>query len=283
LGLEVDLLLLESVIKEFNLDLTSSEMKVVLNEAVSRNLLIMNATGIFFTFSHDRIREAAYELACSKESQESIHLKIGRCILCHYVQNETSDFMAQSLPAIDHLNRGRVLIHSVEEKLRLAQLNMEAAESLMKASAFKSAKEYLEIVIELLGDDPWKDNYSLTMDAHLSLSSSLFGNGSMDEALHCINEICRESRNQDDLMKSKILQLEVLSCNNKVEECINLSLQLLSELGLPKIPKIPGLRNILVCFFRVNRLLRNMKDDDILNLPECHDTRILNTLRICKF
>jgi predicted ATPase len=283
LGSDVDLLLLASVLREFNVNLTPDEMKVVLKEALFRNLVIMDPSELFFTFAHDRIREAAYKLAGSVQGHESIHLKIGRHILFHNNQHEQSDFIAQSLPATDHLNRGRSLIHVKDEKLRLAQLNMGAAENLMGASAFKAAQEYLEIVIELMGDDPWNENYALTMNAHVLLSSSLFGNGSMDEALRCIHEICHKAKNDDDRLKSKILHLEVLSCNNQVEECVDLSLQLLAELQLPKIPRKPGLRSIMIYFFRVKRLLRKMNDDDILNLPECHDKRILNALRIRKF
>jgi predicted ATPase len=282
LGSDVDLSLLGTVIQEFDLNLSPSEMKAVLNEAHSRNLVKMDSSGMFFSFTHDRIRELAYELVSSKQSHESIHLKIGRHILYQHPQYEGSEFDSQSIPAIDHLNRGRSLIHSMDEKKMLAQLNMDAVKNMIGASAFRSAQEYLEIVIELMGADPWNENYALTMNAHILLASSLFGNGSIDEALGCIHVITRNSKTHDDRMKAQILHLEVLSCNNQVEACIELSLQLLSELDLSKIPRKPGLKSILIYFFRVKRLLRNMKDDDILNLPECHDTRILNALRICK-
>jgi hypothetical protein len=57
----------------------------------------------------------------------------------------------------------------------------------------------------------------------------------------------------------------------------------LSELGHAKIPKNPGLSHVITSFFRVKRMLKRMNNDDVLNLKECRDHRVLYTLRISKF
>ena len=64
------------------------------------------------------------------------------------------------------MNRGSKLLDDVEQKWEVAQLNLEAGEKALSASAFRSASKYLLAGISLLGPDSWGAKYSLTMSLH---------------------------------------------------------------------------------------------------------------------
>jgi predicted ATPase len=283
LGLEVDISLLHIILESFGLNLTSDKFKSLLKDAVSRQLIEMDGNGEFFYFLHDRIQYAAYQLVCLKETQEWTHLKIGRCILgCDEKFDQSLLYNKTSL-AVDQLNRGRSLIVDQNEKIQLAQLNLDAADEFITASAFKMAQENLLIVIEITGADRWNQFYDLSMSSHLKLAKAYFGDGSMDQTLIQVDEICQNSKTDDDRKTAQILRLEVLSCSNRLSECMDFSLELLAELGHAKIPKNPGLSHVITSFFRVKKLLKKMSNEDILNLHECCDHRILCVLKISKF
>ena len=76
----------------------------------------------------------------------------------------------------DNMNRGSRLLGDAEQKWDVAQLNLEAGEKALSASAFRSAAKYLMTGISILGPDPWEAKYSLTIrlyDAGVSIWHSL--------------------------------------------------------------------------------------------------------------
>jgi histidine kinase len=282
LGLEVEICMLDDILVELNLKTRSESLESLLKEVSIRHLIDIDASNEFFYFLHDQIHFAAYSLIGSEKMRQLLHLRIGRCILSLEEKSAAPLTHGKRLLGVEQLNRGRALIDTAEEKIRLGKLNIVAAEELIAASAFVMAQENLLIVLELIGDDRWNQYYDMAIASHLLLASAYFGNGSMDATLKHINEILRESKNDDDRQRAQILYLEVLSCTSQVKECIELSMNLLSDLGCPKLPRNPGTMHVVRAFIRVKRLLKKMSHEDILNLPECHDCKLLNISKVGK-
>ena len=61
------------------------------------------------------------------------------------------------------MNRGSKIIDDVDQKWEVAQLNLEAGEKALSASAFHSAAKYLLAGLSLLGTDSWEAKYNLTI------------------------------------------------------------------------------------------------------------------------
>src|SRR5262249_30738768 len=62
---------------------------------------------------------------------------------------------------VNQLNRGAHLIGSVEERERVAHLNLIAGRRARVSTAFESALKYLEAGRDLLTDETWEHNYKL--------------------------------------------------------------------------------------------------------------------------
>ena len=77
---------------------------------------------------------------------------------------------------VDNMNRGSKLINESDQRYEVAQLNLEAGEKALSASAFESASKYLLAGLSLLGPESWNVNYKLSL--------KLYDAGMRIDALH---------------------------------------------------------------------------------------------------
>jgi predicted ATPase/signal transduction histidine kinase/tRNA A-37 threonylcarbamoyl transferase component Bud32 len=128
-------------------------------------------------FFHDRVQQGAYALV-KEERRERTHLRIGRFLLA----SEDLEGSEGLFAATDHLNRGRRLIDDGAERLRLAQLNLEAGSRARASSAHEAAVEYLQVSQSLLPDGSWESRYELTMRLHKELAAAEYSAGNHDQS-----------------------------------------------------------------------------------------------------
>ena len=88
-----------------------------------------------YTFLHDRVREAAYALI-PESGRAAVHLSIGRLFVSRTAPEEMEEKIFE---IVNQLNRGTVLIDSLEERVRVAELNLVAGKRAKTSSAYASA------------------------------------------------------------------------------------------------------------------------------------------------
>jgi predicted ATPase len=279
LGSKVDMLVLEHVRTCFDSDLGTQSLTESLEAAVSANLIVMDSRKSWFKFAHDRIQDAAYGLVSTGTQRQTMHLRIGQQLQSMKEDEDAASRHWTVVLAVDQLNRGSDLLEEIAEKVELARLNLLAAEEVIATSAFKMAQDFLATGIDLLGMRRWSQQYELTLEISNKLAFVLFSNGSMDECLGMIDQIYRRSRCDEDRYEAQFLHVEVLASLNRLTECIDVSLSIVSQLGHRKLPKNPSLLQILPGIVGVKKLLRNKSDADLLSLPLCDDKRLLAILR----
>jgi len=76
-----------------------------------------------YRFLHDRVQEAAYS-QIPKEQRAEAHLRIGMLLAAHTPREKRDETIFE---IVNQLNRGSHLITSVEERERVADLNLIAA------------------------------------------------------------------------------------------------------------------------------------------------------------
>ena len=281
LGSKVDMLVLEHVCTCFDSTLRTKSLIEWLEVAVSANLIVMDSERTWLKFTHDAIQDAAYGLASTKTQRQKMHLQIGRQLQGMEIDDHTSSRQWTVVLAVDQLNRGSDLVENVAAKVELARLNLLAAEDVITTSAFKMAQDFLETGIDLLGMRRWTHQYELTLKISIKLAFVLFSNGSMDECLRLIDQIYIRSRSrcEEDRYEAQFLHVEVLASLNRLNECIDVTMSILSQLGHRKLPKNPNLLHIIAGLVGVKKLLRKKSDNDLLSLPLCEDKRLLAIIR----
>lgn len=124
-------------------------------EAVRSGLIIR--AGNSYAFLHDRVREAAYSLI-PKELRAEAHLRIGT-LLAEYTPAEKRQEVIFEI--VNQLNRAFPLITSIEDRERVAQLNLIAARRAKLYTAYDSALKYLSSGRALLSEETWERNHQL--------------------------------------------------------------------------------------------------------------------------
>src|ERR1700743_1919605 len=111
-----------------------------------------------YAFLHDRVQEAAYALI-PEDERAAAHLQIGR-VLASQVASEA--LQEKIFEIVNQLDRGAALIHSSEERERVAELNLAAGKRAKTSTAYASALSYLAAGHALLTEDSWERRYELT-------------------------------------------------------------------------------------------------------------------------
>src|ERR1700733_11373494 len=110
-----------------------------------------------YGFLHDRVQEAAYSLI-PKELRAEAHLRIGMFLAEHTPAEKREEAIFE---IVNQLNRGSHLITSVEDRERVAELNLIAGRRAKLWTAYDSAVKYLRAARALLAEETWERNYRL--------------------------------------------------------------------------------------------------------------------------
>ena len=110
-----------------------------------------------YRFLHDRVQEAAYSLI-PKDLRAEAHLRIGMLLAAHTPPAKREEAIFE---IVNQLNRGSHLIASVEERERVADLNLIAGRRAKSATAYDAALKYLRAGSALLTEETWQRNYEL--------------------------------------------------------------------------------------------------------------------------
>jgi predicted ATPase/class 3 adenylate cyclase len=143
-------------------------------------------------FLHDRVQQAAYSLIPSEETPAT-HLRIGRLLL-----DRTETLQESVFDVATHLNRGRELITSPDEKVLLAGLNLQAGQRAKESTANQAAVDHATVALSLLGPEDWGRNYRLTFDVHLLAAEAHYLTGDFARAEELIHECLQKAEDAFD-------------------------------------------------------------------------------------
>lgn len=132
-----------------------ADMHEHLWEAVRSGLIVRSDNS--YGFLHDRVREAAYSLI-PEELRPEAHLRIGILLAEHTPAEKREEAIFE---IVNQLNRGSHLITSVEDRERVAELNLIAGRRAKLSTAYDSALKYLRAGRTLLADETWERNHQL--------------------------------------------------------------------------------------------------------------------------
>ena len=160
-------------------DVTLASLLMVPNDALHAVLAEAIRAGLIarttncYSFAHDRVREAAYETIPPTERAQR-HLDIGRILTSQAAPAEIEEKIFE---IANHFNHGASLIHSPEEKTRVAKINLTAGRRAMVSAAYASALSYLNSGRVLLVEKSWGQQYRLVFDLELYASECAFLTG----------------------------------------------------------------------------------------------------------
>jgi PAS domain S-box-containing protein len=223
-----------------------------------------------FSFTHDRIQEAAYALIPSAD-RPRLHLAIGRTLLAAI---ESGKLTEEIFSVVGHLNAGRMLIEADSEKQDLAALNLRAAQKARAASAFANAERHIEIGLALLGQCAWQDCYELALSLHTEKAELALILGRPDDVVATAELIHANARNTLDQVRAYKAQIEAEISRYETARALRIGLGVLEELGVV-IPAKPDSSDVQRLNQKLLDLVTSTPLDFVAGLPAMTDVRAL--------
>ena len=178
-----------------------------------------------FTFSHDRIQQAAYSLLSDKQLQE-LHWVIGQYLLNH--TNQSDDHL---FDLVEHLNQGCQCATS-DEKSELIELNLKAAKSAKKSAAFTIAHSCLvhaKTLIDELEDDLGAE---LSVAVDLELAQACYLVGEFDNAERLYTKLRDTLTREQDKLHLYNIQAKQYHHQGLYQKSVDLEYEALRLLGI---------------------------------------------------
>jgi predicted ATPase/signal transduction histidine kinase/tRNA A-37 threonylcarbamoyl transferase component Bud32 len=181
-----------------------------------------------FQFLHDRVQQAAYALI-DEAHKKAVHLQIGRLLFSNTPTNALEEHL---FDIVNHFNEGMTLISDEAEKLKLAELNLQAGNKAKNATAYAAAQQYLKASITCLSENSWEEHYDLTLAVHKQNAEVEYLNGHFEQSEALIRQTLALAKSA--LEKADIYNLLLVqdTLNAKYEEAIQAGIHALQLLDI---------------------------------------------------
>lgn len=236
--------------------------------------LQLAAKTIQFTFSHDKVQQAAYNLISHSELA-SLHLRIGRLLIKSKDEAKLNEDIFELL---NHFAISSHLIESPEEKKIIAEICLTAGRKAKDSTSYNLAVHYLEIAKNLLGSNSWSENYELTFNVFFELGECEYLNDHPEIAEKYFREVLGYSRTNFEKLKVYYVHSSLYLKIGNTSESLRIGLEAatLYNIRFPKQKGAIQIKALLVLakfLFLFSTKYRN--PESLFNLKDCTDEEMI--------
>ncbi|HVI78205.1 MAG TPA: serine/threonine-protein kinase PknK, partial [Candidatus Acidoferrum sp.] len=252
---------------------SEEEMHGQLWEAVRAGLIFRSENS--YRFLHDRVQEAAYSLI-PEESRAEAHLRIGMLLVEHTSQEKREEVIFE---IVNQLNRGAHLISSVEERERVAGLNLIAGRRAKTSTAYASALKYLAAGLALLTEETWDQNYELIFDIEYLTAECELLTADMVGSENRLSMLAERGRSGHDIAVVTRLRLTLYTTLDRSDRAMEVCLEYLRRVGTDWSPT-PTRDEVMREYGRIWSLVGDRQIEELVDLPLMTDPDILDVLDV---
>jgi predicted ATPase len=251
------------------------EMTVpLLHETSALDLLNQDHVTETCTFPHDIIQQVVYNMI-PEDERGQFHLEIGRRM---WNAIKAADLERSAFCISSQFYFARHLVTELKERYELAQLCLLAGRKAAASSFFRTACVYLNLGIEFLGENCWRDHYHLSLAVYNAAAEMHLCVADFDAMEQLVNVVLKEAR-PSDRIQSETTRVYGMGMINKQSEAIDLGVQLLAKLG-EAFPRRLGVVRVLIEVARVRKQLIGKSDEELLCLHSMEDPEKLACMQI---
>ena len=233
----------------------------------------LSGTGnIDLVFSHDRIRQAAYELSTG-EAIARIHYEIAQHYLSEYSLEQQQEHI---LEFIEHLNLGRIFFEDIGQQQELAKFNLWAGQRALMSKVYELSISHFSHALDLLSKKDWEQQYSMLFDSYFGLAQCLYLTQKFDDVESYLQVLTHHAESQSELKMVQRLHLLVLIAKNEMQQAFEYGVAAMSEIGV----KFPEVANIAETYLSLESLYDKNKVASLTKLPVLDDKTLLLALDI---
>jgi PAS domain S-box-containing protein len=253
--------------------LSEEEIHAALWEAVRMELIVRQDDG--YAFVHDRVQEAAYGLIPEGE-RAAIHLRIGRMLAD---QTPPEKLESSIFDIVNQLNRGAALITSLEERERVAGLNLIAGVRAKISTAYASALTYFAAGRTLLPKNVWEQRYPLMFALEFHRAECEFLSGRLAAAEQRLAMLAARAATLVDSAGVACLRLELYTTLDRSDRGVELCLEYLRRIGVQWSPH-PTKEDVRTEYEEIWRRIGSRSIEALVDLPLMSDPEWRATLDV---
>jgi PAS domain S-box-containing protein len=238
-------------------------------------LELVHRVGNSYKFLHDRVQEAAYSLI-PESLRASTHLRIGRLLAAHTPAQRRDETIFE---IVNQLNRGTALITELDEREKLAELNLIAGRRAKASSAYASACTYFRIGISLLGDNAWDRRYDLAFALRLECAECEYLTGNFDEAERGISVLLSKGISKTDSALAYCHKINLHVMRAEHPAAVESALDCLRLFGID-MPAHPSRAQVETEYEKVWDTLGESPIESLIDLPLMTDPEIRAAMRV---
>lgn len=246
-----------------------------------------------YLFTHDRIRQAVY-MRIPTEERTIIHWRIGHVLLKMMQHSAEGDQTTRAALTDDHLfdcafhlNQGRHLIASQDERIALATLNLQASKKAKATAAYETAHRYVQIALETLtaSSSPshqhalWSTHYDVMLDSTTLATETACLNRHYTEMKRLADEVLQHARTLLDRVPVYEIEIQAYSRQRKLAEALQTARLVLAMFDI-SFPEKPARWHVLLCVLRTKQMLFGKRIESFAHVPAMTDPHKLAAMRI---
>jgi PAS domain S-box-containing protein len=228
-----------------------------------------------YAFLHDRVQEAAYALIPEKERAET-HLRIGRVLASRAPSEELEEKIFE---IVNQMDRGAALIHSREERDRLAELNLIAGKRAKTSTAYASALNYLAAGHALLIEDSWQQQYELIFSIEYHLAECELLTAELAAAEERLMMLSHRAGNFIDIAAVACLRLTLYTTLGRSDRGVAVCLEYLQRSGVHWSPQ-PTMDEVQREYDRIWQQVGSRSIEQLVDLPLMRNQEVHATLDV---
>jgi len=239
---------------------SEADLHATLAEALEAGLILrLNDT---YSFAHDRIQEAAYELIPAGD-RAATHFKIGRSLEADPSFEGRDELI---FDIVNQFNRARPIIFDPADQIHAAELNWLAGRRAKASVGFEAALIYFTVAEESLPEDAWSQHYALAFGAVCDRAECELFAGHLEIARERLDRLQRLAANRIDLARITGLLGALFTSTDQLDRAIATNLDYLRLFGINWVAN-PTETEARAEYDRMLRLIDGRPIEALLDLP----------------
>ncbi|WP_282935407.1 AAA family ATPase [Paenibacillus sp. RC67] len=219
-----------------------------------------------YSFLHDRVHQAVYSLV-PKEQKKELHYHIGQMMLQALTSEELDE---QVFEVTNQLNLGKQSLPSIQDKEKVAHLNITASRKAKSNTAYETALKYVTHGVQLLESNPWDSQYELSFMIHIELAELEYLCGHFEEAKRSFQLILSHARTKSEKADAYNLMMVLYTNLGLHEEAMAMGLEGLRLFNIPLQPTVKR-ASILLELAKTKWNMMAKHPGDLFDLPQMVD------------
>ncbi|KAL7541601.1 hypothetical protein ACHAXR_011054 [Thalassiosira sp. AJA248-18] len=239
---------------------------------------LVEKAGPTYTFAHDLIQQAAFELIPSTDRVPLLQKLVSCLIPCCMQEGGSGTFLFVTVDLINKIGSDAVSNNPTQSQL-FARLNLEAGKKSIAMSDFSSAVKHFNSGISFLCANYWEDQYELSLNLFENSALANYSEGNHEQVVIQVNHVLSNAKSFEDKFKSYCVFVNIIALGS-TERAIEKLYDLLRTLGENIDPNTISPQIALGEFLSTREILSGGKKDVFMHLFQMTDQTKLMTMKL---